>query len=401
MKTAVTFLLILLVSLVAFAAPADPPAYELARVERDIVYTTVNDHPLHLDLYLPQPIASPSDPNTPSATPAASPHERYPVILWIHGGAWRTGSKAAGGRVRHMIRHGYAIADINYRLSQQAPYPAAFHDCQTAVRWVRAHADQYNLDPNHVGAAGGSAGGHLVALLGTYPDTTASSDKNGGAAATSGSVIPADDRGETMSAIRTTTTTTTASSDKNDAPAATSGSVIPPDDRGETMSAIRTPAAETDDYPEFSSRLQAVCDLFGPSDLLAMPSPDQLEPDVRRRFTPNPVDLFLGGPAHMEPYRSLAIQASPVTWVSHDDPPFLILHGRADRVVPYQQSAILHDALRKAGVPSTLILVPEGNHGLNPHWNTGNFDQVVANFFNKHLKQNSDPPDPQSPPHKE
>jgi acetyl esterase/lipase len=92
-------------------------------------------------------------------------------VIWIHGGAWRGGSK--DGRPRpalQLLRRGYAVASINYRLSQHAPFPAQIEDCKAAVRFLRAHASKYGLDPDHFGARGGSAAGHLVALLGTSGD---------------------------------------------------------------------------------------------------------------------------------------------------------------------------------------------------------------------------------------
>jgi len=68
------------------------------------------------------------------------------------------------------VRDGYAVASINYRLSQHAIFPAQIQDCKAAIRWLRANADRYGIDPNRIGAWGPSAGGHLVALLGTAGD---------------------------------------------------------------------------------------------------------------------------------------------------------------------------------------------------------------------------------------
>lgn len=110
---------------------------------------------LHLDLYLPE--------NAPGP---------LPVVVWIHGGAW-----AEGTRHRLWIpwlpQHGYALASIDYRLSAQAPFPAQLQDCKAAVRWLRAHAAEYGLDPARFAAAGDSAGGHLAAMLGTTGDVPA------------------------------------------------------------------------------------------------------------------------------------------------------------------------------------------------------------------------------------
>ncbi len=89
-----------------------------------------------------------------------------PLIVWIHGGAWIQGDKAACPGAM-LVKAGYAVASINYRFSQDAPFPAQLYDCKAAIRWLRAHAAQFNLDGNRIGVWGQSAGGHLVALLGT------------------------------------------------------------------------------------------------------------------------------------------------------------------------------------------------------------------------------------------
>ncbi len=90
-----------------------------------------------------------------------------PLVVWIHGGAWSAGSKAGGNPAMRLLDQGYAVAAINYRLSQHAVFPAQIQDCKEAVRFLRANAKKYNLNPDAFGAFGSSAGGHLVALLGT------------------------------------------------------------------------------------------------------------------------------------------------------------------------------------------------------------------------------------------
>ena len=88
-----------------------------------------------------------------------------PAIIHFHGGGWRQG-KASGGTAVRFAREGFVGISIHYRLSQEAVFPAAVHDCKTAVRWVRAHASKYGIDPTRIGVFGGSAGGHLAALVG-------------------------------------------------------------------------------------------------------------------------------------------------------------------------------------------------------------------------------------------
>jgi acetyl esterase/lipase len=117
-------------------------------VHRDLAYVA-GGHPRQtLDLYRPQ-----------SRTP-------LPVLVYIHGGAWRMGDKADAPPLEY-LSEGYALASLNYRLSQHARFPAQIQDCKAAVRWLRAHAHHHGLDAERFAAGGASAGGHLAALLGT------------------------------------------------------------------------------------------------------------------------------------------------------------------------------------------------------------------------------------------
>ena len=107
---------------------------EGARALRNLAYVA-NGHERHkLDLYLPANTNSP-----------------VPLIIWVHGGAWSAGSKERPPGLRFLSR-GYAVASINYRLSQHAVFPAQIEDCKAAVRWLRTHASEYGLDPGRFGA---------------------------------------------------------------------------------------------------------------------------------------------------------------------------------------------------------------------------------------------------------
>jgi acetyl esterase/lipase len=130
---------------------ADAPAG--MTIHRDVEYANVDGKSLKLDLYLP--------------THAGKP---FPVLMWIHGGGWQAGGK--GGPMTRafaypLVQSGFALASIEYRLSQEAIFPAQIHDCKAAVRWLRANAVTYGIDPSKIAAGGDSAGGHLAALLGT------------------------------------------------------------------------------------------------------------------------------------------------------------------------------------------------------------------------------------------
>ena len=91
------------------------------------------------------------------------------MVVWIHGGGWKGGDKRRNPAIM-LLPKGYAVVSVNYRLSQHATMPAQIEDCKAAIRWVRAHAKEYNLNPERIGVWGASAGGHLVALLGTAGD---------------------------------------------------------------------------------------------------------------------------------------------------------------------------------------------------------------------------------------
>lgn len=116
---------------------------------RDIEYATVDGVSLLLDLYLPD----------------VTPTETVPLVIWVHGGGWRAGSKDQT-IAPSALGEDYAIASVEYRLSDVAVFPAQIHDVKAAVRWLRAHAHDYGFDPQRFGAWGSSAGGHLVTLLG-------------------------------------------------------------------------------------------------------------------------------------------------------------------------------------------------------------------------------------------
>jgi acetyl esterase/lipase len=237
-----------------------------ATIHRDLVYKTVNGAALTLDLYCPEKVSGPA-----------------PVIVWIHGGAWRRGGKRKCPAVA-LVPDGYAVASIDYRLSSTAPFPAQIEDCKAAVRWLRANAAKYNLDADRIGVWGMSAGGHLAALLGT-----------------SGGVPELEGSGDNM---------------------------------------------------QYSSRVQAVCAVAGPTNLPALTNvgPKRM----------SAIEGLLGGP--LEKDKAKAIAASPIHYVSKDDPPFLIVHGEGDRVIPVEQSQRLYEALQKAGVNATLKILPQVGH---------------------------------------
>lgn len=270
-----------------------PNLPEGTKVLRDLEYVKGGHERQRLDLYLPENGGKP-----------------LPVVVWVHGGAWLAGSKAGGGPALLFVGKGYAVASINYRLSQHARFPAQIEDCKAAIRWLRASARTYHLDPDHIGVWGASAGGHLVALLGTSGDVKELEGKDG-----------------------------------------------PPDQ---------------------SSRVQAVVDWFGPTDVTRMGGSHD---------GPNsPEARLLGGP--VQENKDKAERANPIAYVSKDDPPFLILHGDQDATVPFNQSELLADALRKAGLDVTFQPVKGAGHG-GPQFSSEENRKLVEEFFDKHLKKGS------------
>jgi acetyl esterase/lipase len=141
-------LFLVMVALLAAAARAAEPK----PTQADVDYATVDGQELKLDLYLP-----PQGPMKPK------------LIVWVHGGAWRSGSKT-DVPISGLVEAGYAIASVDYRLSPVAPFPAQVHDIKAAIRFLRAKEKDYGYDAKSIAIAGSSAGGHLAALVGVSND---------------------------------------------------------------------------------------------------------------------------------------------------------------------------------------------------------------------------------------
>ena len=135
--------LLLLLALASAAVAAES-------VRRDIEYARIGEHALKLDLHFPK---------------AANP----PLVVYVHGGAWRRGSKSDMPIVK-LLNHGFAIASVDYRLSTQAVFPAQIHDIKAAIRFLRARSQDFHINTKRIGVIGSSAGGHLAALVGVTND---------------------------------------------------------------------------------------------------------------------------------------------------------------------------------------------------------------------------------------
>lgn len=150
-----------LAATVLMTLPDTLNAYEGSEPLKDIEFANVDGHSLKLDLYQP------------------ADAEGSPLVVWIHGGGWRGGSKDKCG-IKWLTDHGYTVASISYRLTDKAIFPAQIHDCKAAVRWLRTHSDEYGYDTQKIAVSGSSAGGHLAALMGTSGDVKALEGTVGG-----------------------------------------------------------------------------------------------------------------------------------------------------------------------------------------------------------------------------
>jgi acetyl esterase/lipase len=267
----------------------------------EIEYACIGEHPLLLDLHIPVNGAPP-----------------YPVVVWLFGGGWNRGDRRGRPVVRlvddNLYQHGYAIAAIDYRLSGEAKFPAQLEDCKAAIRFLRKHAESFELDTNQIGVWGFSAGAHLAALLGLTGSTK---------------------------------------------------------------------QFDVGDNLEISSQVQAVCAFAVTSDFRQLNSENSYEDPNNPSSA---VAQLFGGP--VEEKMELVIRANPVTYVSQYSPPFLLIHGEKDGVVPCEQSKILHNALNKTGVESTLYIIPNGDHGMAglDQTKVQHILKITEGFFQKHLR---------------
>jgi acetyl esterase/lipase len=269
-------------------------------VEENVTYGKAGDTELKLDL----------------AVPAGD--GPFPAIVFIHGGGWYQGRRQGySNQIRKAAKRGYVAATITYRLmkfdiknketAKALPiFPAQVHDAKASIRWVRANAKKYHIDPNRIGVTGGSAGGHLSLLVGLADASAKMEGKSGN--------------------------------------------------------------------PKQSSRVQAVVNVFGPTEMASGHDTSSVAWIYR---------LFMGGKPDQVP---LAYKlSSPVNYVSKDDPPVLTLHGDQDTLVPIAQATLLDKKMKAAGADHTLMIFKGQGHGFAGEHRT-KADAAMWNFFEKHLK---------------
>lgn len=241
-------------------------------VKTDIEYGNAGNRPLLLDLYRPENIDQP-----------------MPAIVFIHGGSWRGGKKEDyQPYAMYFAQRGYVCASIQYRLSGEAPYPAAVHDVKAAVRFMRAEAQRMAVDPQRIAVAGGSAGGHLAMMVGFSSDVEQLAGKSG--------------------------------------------------------------------HEDASSRVACVVNLYGPTDMTTPYARSVSETNAA-------VSAFFEGSYKDRPDKYA--EGSPITYVTPDDPPTLILHGTVDALVPINQADLLAEKLTAVGVPYIYDRLPGWPHSMD------------------------------------
>ena len=221
------------------------------------------------------------------------PSTSLPIVVWIHGGAWRSGNKRQVHEIfkRFVLTRQYVGVSINYRLSQEARWPAQLHDCKAAIRWIQANAITFNGDSKRVIVMGSSAGGHLVSMLTTTTGDRSCEGTVGSKGGNNATVI---------------------------------GGI----------------------------------NLYGPTDFLRMND----FPSIIDHDAPNsPESQLIGAPIQSRP--ELVNLANPVKFVDVTDPPLLLVHGTDDKLVCFNQSQLLHRAIRACGGQSTLLTISKGGHG--------------------------------------
>src|SRR5688572_13639695 len=300
------------------AAAQTPPTHS------GLTYATLGSQPLKLDLYLPASAPAP-----------------YPVLIFIHGGGWAAGSRfPIPNSCQLALTQGFAVASVDYRLTPQAAlfaphpvtFPAQIHDVKGAVRWLRANAGVYQLDPTRFASFGTSAGGHLSALLATSGGVAALEGTVGGNAGMSSAVQAA-------------------------------GDFFGPIDLVAMNGDVRTPPGSGIDHDAPQSP---------ESNLIGWNGPGQGIGDIAAHWNdPTP------------PYPALVAlvqAANPITWLDASDPPMFVGHGTHDAVVPADQSSRLSAALFAHGVRHDFRAVPNAGHGL-----AGPIDAVLVAFLRREL----------------
>jgi acetyl esterase/lipase len=263
----------------------------------DVTYSQVDKEDLKLDLAYPKDAKGP-----------------FPAVVCVHGGGWHAGNrKGYTSLIKEYAQNGYVGVTVSYRLAPKHKFPAPVQDVKAAVRWLRAHAAEYKIDPNKIGAIGDSAGGHLVSML-----------------------------------------------------------------------AVTSAEDGFDGEEKESCRIQAVVPVYAPFDLVTgWKRSETDQPKFEGNYVRFAMTQFLGGKIDdiPETYK----KASPVTYVTRDDPPVLLIHGTKDLLVGIDQSELMETKLKDAGVSVEFVKIDGAGHGFKGD-HLRQAMQSAKKFFDKTLR---------------
>ena len=312
-----------------------------------------------------------------------------PLLVWVHGGAWRFGTNQA---LRDTVLHtpggeqpntqalmraafqqaGWAVASINYRYSHQALFPGALHDVKEAVRFFRANAHEFGIDPQRIAVAGGSAGGHLSMMVAHTGDSAAGNGSGGDSASAPEHDEYFEGRAESAYPSHSSQVAAAASfygvSDLRtiftDRPLAGYALDHPEDDGAEWRllgSTHPVPAdVSTIDMSKGERAVPGVC----------------IERAQKNWERAHPID------AVRPQERVNKVESASAPGASGGATPLMLVHGISDSCVPYQQSVRVYQALRTRQVPTDLVLVPDAEHGDSRCFSPDIVQQMLR-FFNR------------------
>lgn len=313
-------------------------------------------------------------------TSATEPSSPAPLLVWVHGGAWRFGTNQAlrdttlripdgeQPNTQALMRAafqqaGWAVASINYRYSHQALFPGALHDVKEAVRFFRANAHEFGIDPQRIAVAGGSAGGHLSMLVAHTGDSAAGNSAYGDSAFGDSASAPEHEEyfeGRVASAYPSHSSQVAAAASFygvsdlrtifTDRPLAGYALDHPEDDGAEWRllgSTYPVPAdASTIDISKGERAVPGVC----------------IERAQKNWERAHPIDA-VRPQKRVNLKRVNKFESALAQGVSGGATPLMLVHGISDSCVPYQQSVRVYQALRTRQVPTDLVLVPDAEHG--------------------------------------
>ncbi len=231
---------------------------------------------------------------------------KYPCIVWICGGAWAVMDKSAHmAYLSELARSGFVVASVEYRTTNEGKFPFQLMDVKAGIRYLKAHSERFQIDVEHFGVMGESAGGYLTAMAALV------------------------------------------------------------DDKSYDVGA----------FTEYSSKVQAACPWYPPADVTAFQYPT---PEMAAAA---PESLLLG--KNVALYKEEAMKICPVTYVSKDAPPFMIIHGDQDHTVPFRQGELLHDKLEAAGVEVKLLVLEGADHADVSFFQKEVWERIIAFFQDK------------------